>query len=152
MLVKMYMHVTIKSMHPMEGVGLYVLATEIGEKEVTLNGKVSFRENPSEDEYEMACEKLANLITTKAAVNRLTEKCDALEIYTDCTYLAAGFSMGWLDRWKQNGWVTAHGEPVSYEAEWKSIDEKLTSLNVRPVMHVLEHHPFKNWLEREAQK
>ena len=152
MLVKIYMHVTIKSVHPMEGVGLYVLATEIGEKEVTLNGEVAFRENPSDKEYEMACERLASLITTKAAVNRLTEKCDALEVYTDSTYVAAGFQMGWIENWKSNGWKNARGETVAYAEHWKEIDEKLSSLKVKPVMHVLEHHPFKKWLESEAKK
>lgn len=152
MLVKIYTYSTIKSIRPTEGVGLYILATEIGDSEATLQGQVRFREDPEEKwEYEKASDKLSQLITALEAVKRLNMKCDALEIYTDSSYLVAGWDAGWIDKWKNNGWKDVHGKEIAHSKLWQGIDEKLTEINAKPLFHLMERHPWTGWFEREGK-
>ena len=152
MLVKIYVFTTIKSIRPAEGMGKYVMTTEANGKEVTLTGEISFKENPSEKwDHEMASNKVANLIVTQSAIARLTNKCDALEVYTDCDWVAAAFNAGWLENWKNNDWLNALGNPVASAEEWKAVDAKLTELSIKPVIHLKEPHPFRKWFEMEEK-
>lgn len=171
MLVKIYTMNTIKSVRPAEGLGLYVLATEVSGKEVTLSGAILFKNETEKEEEKKppvrenslfcgvvdkkisktASAKVADLIVTLSAIERLTNNCDALEIYTDSSYIAAGWECGWLDKWKNGGWKNNRGESVAHSGYWKEIDARLVSLNVRPVLHIMEHHPWSSWFENEEK-
>ena len=152
MLVKIYTYSNIKSIRPKEGVGLYILCAEIGGREATLQGEVRFRENPQgKAQYQKATANVSELIVNLSAIERFTNKCDSLEIYTDSSWFAAGWDAGWLDKWKNNGWKNNKGEPVAHMEEWQAIDKKLTELNIRPVFHLMEHHPYKKWFEHEME-
>lgn len=152
MLVRIYEYTTIKSIRPVEGVGLYILATEIGGTEATIQGEILFKENPEKKgEFEKASDKVSHLITALEAVKRLNEKCDALEIYTDSSFLVAGWDAGWLDKWKNNGWKDVHGNDIAHKELWQGIDNKLTEIGAKPLCHLMERHPWTGWFEREGK-
>lgn len=152
MLVRIYTYSTIKSIRPTKGVSLYVLATEIGDSEATLQGQISFRENPKEkSEREKASDKHSQLITALEAIKRLNMKCDALEIYTDSTYLLTAFEAGWLEKWKRSDWKDAHGQEIAHKELWQEIDSKLSEIGVTPIFHLKEKHPWTGWFEREGR-
>lgn len=99
----------------------------------------------------MASAKVADLIVNLSAISRLTNNCNELEIYTDSSYFCAGWDAGWIEKWKNNGWVNGKGEPVAHADYWKMIDEKLSKLGLRPIFHLMEHHPWTNWFKRQAE-
>lgn len=130
-----------------------MLATEIGGKEVTLQGEVRFVENPEKKtEYKKASDKVANLIVNLAAIERLTKNCDELEIYTDSSWVVAGWDAGWLDKWRENNWKNSQGEPVAHADLWQQVLRKLEEFGLTPKFHLMEHHPWTNWFEREAER
>ena len=45
-----------------------------------------------------------------------------VDLFTDSTYLRDGI-MGWLAKWKKNGWKTAAKKPVKNEDLWRRLDE-----------------------------
>lgn len=152
MLVKIFSHSSIRSIRRSEGQAIFILTTQIGDKEATLSKKISFKKDPKEGEYEEATDKLSNLIVNLSAIRRLTNKCDALEIYTDSTYFSSAFEQGWIEKWKKSEWKNAQGEEIAHAKYWQEIDAKLSELNIKPIIHIKEHHPYSNWLEREAEK
>lgn len=148
-----------------------MLATEIQGREVTLSGGILFKNDPENKEAKSASakvdnlscgvvdkkisksasDKVSNLIVTLSAISRLTNSCDALELYTDSSYIAAGWECGWLDKWRNNGWLNSQGKPVAYAEYWQEIDKKLSALGVRPKIHIMERHPWSAWFENEEK-
>jgi ribonuclease HI len=45
-----------------------------------------------------------------------------VDLYTDSTYVRDGI-LGWLAKWKKNGWKTAARKPVKNEDLWRALDE-----------------------------
>ncbi|MHA6623001.1 ribonuclease HI [Pseudonocardia sp. DLS-67] len=46
----------------------------------------------------------------------------AVRVYTDSTYVRNGI-LGWLPRWKANGWTTSARTPVKNADLWRRLDE-----------------------------
>lgn len=51
----------------------------------------------------------------------LTRGCH-VRVVTDSTYVRNGFTRGWLDNWKRNGWKTSAGQAVKNEDLWRELD------------------------------
>jgi ribonuclease HI len=52
------------------------------------------------------------------ALEALKEPCQ-VEIYSDSAYLVNAFNKGWLDKWRQNGWLTAKKQAVENQDLWR---------------------------------
>lgn len=50
----------------------------------------------------------------------LNVKVDKVEVYSDSAYCINSIQLGWLQKWKLNGWVTRSGEEVKNLELWKS--------------------------------
>ena len=63
----------------------------------------------------------------KAAIEALStlESSSTVELYSDSAYLVNAFLQGWLDKWRQNGWLTAKKKEVDNRDLW----EKLLALD-----------------------
>lgn len=129
--------------------GLYILATEIGGREVTLTGEVRFKRDPQKNEHEMASNNVATLYVAMLALQRLTKSCDHLEIYTDSEWL--GYRMEEIDEMSRKDWKDSRGREAAGVSYWKKIQAILEKYNLRPIIHVKEHHSFKKWFEEQEK-
>lgn len=103
-------------------------------------------------QFGQICEKTeyaSVLLGLKYALKRVIKK-NEITIWTDCTYVAAGFNKGWLDTWKKNGWKTAKGCDIANKELWQDIAELLDGNT--PEVRLKEKHEFKNWLKDEVEK
>ncbi|MCX7923316.1 MAG: ribonuclease HI [Clostridia bacterium] len=55
------------------------------------------------------------------ALRRLREACE-VELYSDSAYLINGFTKGWVQSWKSNGWRNSSKEEVKNIDLWKELD------------------------------
>lgn len=51
------------------------------------------------------------------ALEALKEIC-TVNLFTDSAYIVNAFVQGWLDKWQQNGWLTAGKKPVENKDLW----------------------------------
>ena len=65
-----------------------------------------------------------NRMEMTAAIRALEslKRPSTVDLFTDSTYLRDGI-MGWLAKWKKNGWKTAAKKPVKNEDLWSRLDE-----------------------------
>jgi len=65
-----------------------------------------------------------NRMEMTAAIRALEslKRAGTVDLYTDSTYVRDGI-MGWLAKWKKNGWKTAAKKPVKNEDLWRELDE-----------------------------
>ncbi len=68
-----------------------------------------------------------NRMEMTAAIRALEslKRPSTVDLYTDSTYVRDGI-MGWLAKWKKNGWKTAAKKPVKNEDLWRALDEATT--------------------------
>ena len=55
----------------------------------------------------------------------IDEQMDSLKIHTDSMYLIKG-ATSWIDKWKNNGWMTCSGEHVVSMDKWLELDEVIS--------------------------
>ena len=148
--VRIYTHSSIRSIRPAAGVARYILETEIGGKEATLSGKVVFKNNPTEKwEHEKASNYLAQIICLTSAMQRLTSKCDSLEIYTDSELIEYRFEE--IDELSRKDFMDTRERKIAGADYWKRINEILCRFNLKPIIHVKEHHSFRKWFEEQEK-
>jgi ribonuclease HI len=51
------------------------------------------------------------------ALEALKQPC-AVELFSDSAYLINAFNRGWLDNWRQNGWLNSKKQPVENQDLW----------------------------------
>ena len=51
--------------------------------------------------------------------------------HSDSQYVTRAFNDAWLDRWQQNGWRTANGQPVLNQDLWTDLLAETKELNIR---------------------
>jgi Ribonuclease HI len=52
------------------------------------------------------------------SLRSLLKPCEAV-IFTDCEYIKNAYCMGWLEKWRQEGWKRATGKQPANVEEWK---------------------------------
>lgn len=80
-----------------------------------------------------------------ASLERLTKESE-ITVYTDNLYLRES-CIKRLKHWKENGWKTAHGEPVKNKGLWQQVSEKMSGHNV--IFSTEYHHRYKNQMAAE---
>lgn len=55
------------------------------------------------------------------ALKCLKMPCD-VELFSDSAYLVHGFTYGWVEKWKANGWKNSSKEEVKNIEQWKELD------------------------------
>lgn len=134
--VNLYIKVSLKGPKRKSGAYQYLLNTETskGPHEVTeLKGV----------EEETTAHHLT-LLALEEALGRM-KKPSELHIYLEDPYVCNVFRRGWIEEWKQNGWVNARNKPVVDAELWQSIvnllDEHLYDF------HVGEEHEYTEWMQ-----
>ena len=76
-------------------------------------------------------ENVTNNIMEMAAVLEGLKKYETLEgeyrscplyVYTDSAYVANAFNEGWIQKWKDNGWINSQKMPVKNKDIWEELD------------------------------
>lgn len=98
---------------------------------------------------EDATNKQAELRVLEKALGRM-KKSAALCIYERSSYVAAGYTCGWVKNWKKNGWQTGQGKQVANAEDWKKLDGLISRHTVR--WNMTDRHVYSEWLEREVHK
>jgi len=50
----------------------------------------------------------------------LKEPCE-VELYSDSAYLVDSFNLGWIEKWKSNGWKKSNNEEVKNQDLWEQL-------------------------------
>ena len=56
------------------------------------------------------------------ALEALKEPCQ-VDLYTDSQYITDSINLGWMERWKRNGWMRGKNAPAKNAELWQRIDE-----------------------------
>jgi ribonuclease HI len=87
------------------------------------------------------------LMAAIAALEALKRPC-LVDLHTDSEYLRSGV-MGWIHRWKRNGWRTADKKPVKNVDLWQRLDGIAAKHQIR--WHWLKGHAGHSLNERADQ-
>jgi ribonuclease HI len=136
--INIYTYSGIKGLKKANGSVWYILECETGKGPATAGDKVRLEDVTGNH---------AELFAVLLAIRRVKKQSE-IHIFTESQYVAAGFN--WMDQWKQNGWQTKKGEPVSHSEEWQELDRARLQNHIE--IHLKEQHSYKGWLESEARR
>lgn len=138
--VNMYLDVSIRGIK--KTLGWYGYLVEYTDS----RGKKHIRED-----YKMKMDVTPNMAALMAFIGGLDYlgKASEITVFTDNAYLRENFAKN-LDSWRENGWMTAHGEPIRNKELWCQIAEKTSG-------HVIAfdrtyHHEYKNKMVAELAR
>ncbi len=103
------------------------------------------------EDYRMERNVTPNMAVLMAFIGALDclGKASEIIVFTDHAYLRENFIKN-LDTWKENGWMTAHGEEVRNKGLWEKIIEKTSGHAV--TFSKKYHHEYKNKMAAELAK
>ena len=109
--VRIYTQTNIRGLKPQNGAAGYVL-------EMDINGKVKNRSHFAV--IRMSTVHRAELKVLIEALKKISETDEEYQliIYTESSYVAAGFVNGWIEQWAKNRWQTTRKQPVANKEEW----------------------------------
>jgi ribonuclease HI len=67
-------------------------------------------------------------------------------VHVDSAYVEGGFTQGWVDRWRANGWRTADKKPVKNRDLWEQLDAEVARHTV--TWKRVRGHAGVEWNER----
>lgn len=59
------------------------------------------------------------------------ERCSAVAVHVDSSYVMKAFTEGWLASWKRKGWKTSKKQPVLNRDLWELLDAQVARHDVR---------------------
>lgn len=60
----------------------------------------------------------------------LNEGVDIIEIHSDSAYVVNAVNQGWIEQWKENGWITTtKGKPVKNCRLWQRLQQVISDLD-----------------------
>ncbi|MCX7970239.1 MAG: ribonuclease HI [Negativicutes bacterium] len=101
------------------GRGGYAAILIYGERRKTLSGG-----------FRLTTNNRMEMMAVIAALEQLKYSCD-LTIYSDSRYLVQAFNDSWLEKWQNNGWRNARGEPVANVDLWQRLLDLLAGHQYR---------------------
>lgn len=138
--VNIYTRTSFTGLKPQNGVAAYILEMNTEKGPVTLQNLLILQN---------ATPNHAELKVVIKALERMRQKC-SLTIYTESSYVAAGYNSGWVVSWKENGWKTARGKEVSNREQWEQLDNLLCGHEF--TFRSGADHPYRRWLAGEVEK
>lgn len=136
--VNVYIKTSNRSPQKRDGYGCYIL-------ECFRNGEPRTIEDIIELKEVSAMQ--AELITTLHALRRLKCECE-LTIYQP-GWMSRAFDEKWIEKWANNGWISASGKPVRYQEEWLEVSQRL-SHNIYEFR--IGSHSYTDWMEAKIKK
>lgn len=102
---------------------------------------------------EIGCMEASGIRMVLTAVVRALKRLKAgckVTIYTDLQHLESAFSLGWLENWKNTGWMRQDGEEVKNRDLWEEI-AKLASIHKVSVCRTGKSS-YTAWMQTEMKK
>lgn len=93
----------------------------------------------------------SELYVLERALSRIKPMCEA-HIYTESSYVAAGFERGWIEQWLERGWMKSASEEVKNKSEWQALIALVQENGHELVFHVKEENAYRKWLKRNMEK
>ena len=138
--VNLYIKVSLKGPKRKSGAYQYLLNAETSKGPQPRGAKKNIEETTAHHLTFLALEE---------ALGRM-RKPSEIHIYLDEPYVCNVFRRGWIEEWKQNGWVNARNKPVVDAELWRNIakllDEHLYDF------HVGEEHEYTEWMNWKMEK
>ena len=138
--VNIYTQTSFKGPRKQDGAVTFILETETGKGPATLQ-KTLILQNETANRAELRA-----LIE---AVKHMRKKC-RIKVYTDSRYVAAGYTAGWIKRWKENEWKTTAGKEVKNAEDWKELDQLTEGQELE--FNVGQSHQYRQWMKREVEE
>ena len=139
--INIYIDTSIKGPRRSDGVCQYIIAYEAANGKVADAGNRIFAEDTTENHL--------TIIGLRAALSRLKAPC-GINLYLECSYVAAVLQNGWIQEWRYAGWMTAKGKPVQDAEVWQDIESLLCPHTFQ--VFLKQPHPYKEWMHRELLK
>lgn len=140
MKAEIYIESNIKGAARRDGVVGYVIEAQTSKGPATVTQFIQVAN---------ATKNLADLIGLQNALSRIKTESE-LVIYIDNTHIQSAIVCGWVEWWKEDGWVTSKRKPVANKDVWADI---LSVLGERlPLFGDGETHKYKKWLESELER
>lgn len=133
--VNLYVETNIKGVGKKTGKYIYLLETETSKGLATVHAI---------EEIE-ATRDIAELTAVAAAVKRLTNKADVLNIYVSSSSLEVNLSR-YLNIWAANNFCRADGRRLSQWELWKIVYENTSKIDIRVYNKT---HSYSNWLLKQ---
>lgn len=99
---------------------------------------------PQIAEYDDTTESESVLRAIRDALQRLHYACTVV-IHTECSNVAAAITQHWPEKWQQDGWKSAKGNPVKNAVLWEMLLQE-----VEDGGHILlaesEKHEYAEWM------
>lgn len=93
----------------------------------------------------------SELYVLERALSRINAMYE-VHVYTECSYVAAGFEQGWIKQWQENNWKTSSNEAVKNKAEWQALIALVQDRGFLLMFHVKEEHSYRKWLKANMEK
>jgi len=77
-------------------------------------------------------------------------KREEIILYTDCSYMANGINDGWVDKWRQNGWVSSKKASVLNQSFWNQLQDLVLELGVQ-IKRIPRGHPGIKYADKKAR-
>ncbi|MCM1192916.1 MAG: hypothetical protein NC123_15590 [Butyrivibrio sp.] len=138
--VNIYTYTDVRGVNLGNGAAWYILETETRKGPATAGKKL---------QLEQVTENQAELTVLLEAARRIRLGCE-LHIYTESTFVAAGWTMNWISGWKRNDWKTRKGKPVAFSEMWQELDQ-ITGCRHTEI-HIKEYHAYSKWFKFEAER
>lgn len=94
-------------------------------------------------------ENCLELLALEHALEHIRAPCE-IHVYTESSFVSAGWDAGWIRKWEQSGWKTSRGKDVQFAETWKECD-RLTRGSVLH-FHLKEAGRLGGWVEKELKE
>lgn len=104
------------------------------------------------EDYGIVGETTQNSIILTAmekALSRMTEAAD-ITIFQDSMYISNMFASGTINKWKENGFVSAQNKKIVDFTKWERVSELCEKHVIRIEYYM--HHSFTDYITREITK
>jgi len=116
--------------------GLTAIGIAFGKPYQAFDHSEQLPENTTNQLAELYSIAFALQITVESILPK--NECNEIEIWTDSDYSVNCVTV-WGDRWEQNGWLTAGGDPVKYQLYIEYIRDQIQDLALGGVVCTIRH-------------
>ncbi len=136
--VDIYIDTSIKGPRRRDGTCLYIIAFRAGNG-LTADAGDRIKEAGTTENHLV-------LLGLETALKRLKKPC-ILNIYLECTHVAAALQNRWYEEWRNHNWMTAKGAEVADAPKWRAIQYLLNEHDFQ--VHLKEEHSYREWMQHE---
>ena len=125
------------SSHPKERTGGWAFSVLLDpEKRETEYQSSGYDFNPKDDDPLKTTNNKMELTAVVNGINNIYNHyrgISTIVVYTDSRYVSDAHYLGWLDMWKENGWLNSQGKPTKNKQLWVEMLRLVNALKRRRI-------------------